>query len=533
MVDSRVSLELPKNSNSIPGRGLRHSIVLKEPVMGLTKRWVLAIVFLISAQWVRGDQERPVEDIWNSAYLGGHKAGYVHTNVTEIERQGRKLFRTITKLSLTVMRETERITLGMEMGTDEYPDGRVAAVCMRQLLGTQQQMILTGTVEGNELHIKVTGGMHQDKRIPWNDQVIGLYRQERLFQDRHVKPGDTLSYLSFESAIGRVVNTHVQVKGYENVKLRGSNKRVLRVEATPDKIGDFQLPTLVTWLGDDLNAVRAEVPVPGIGTMLLERTSEAEAKRPNDAVAPQGINSLVALDRAIAQPYRATSAVYRITVKNDDNPATAFVQDGRQQIRNINGNSFELHVQASRRPGPARQPAEKIGEEFLASSFFITSDDPLVRRRAAEAVGQSVDPWEKARKIERYVHDRMENKNLSQAFATADEVARTMEGDCTEHAVLAAAMCRAVGVPSRTAIGLVYVNHVRRGPSMGFHMWAEVWIDGQWIPIDATMGQGFVGASHIKITDHSWYKTETLTPLLPVLRVLDKLKIEVVRVDGN
>ena len=31
-------------------------------------------------------------------------------------------------------------------------------------------------------------------------------------------------------------------------------------------------------------------------------------------------------------------------------------------------------------------------------------------------------------------------------------------GDCTEHAVLAAAMCRAVEVPSRVAIGLVYVE---------------------------------------------------------------------------
>src|SRR4029077_11471295 len=122
--------------------------------------------------------------------------------------------------------------------------------------------------------------------------------------------------------------------------------------------------------------------------------------------------------------------------------------------------------------------------------------------------------------------------NFTEAFATADHVARTLEGDCTEHAVLTAAMCRAAGVPSRTALGLIYVDS-NRGPALGFHMWTEVWVDGQWLPIDATLGRGFVGATHLKISDHSWHDTTTLTPLLPVVRVVGKVAIEVVRVSGD
>ena len=67
---------------------------------------------------------------------------------------------------------------------------------------------------------------------------------------------------------------------------------------------------------------------------------------------------------------------------------------------------------------------------------------------------------------------------------------------------------------------------------MAYHMWTEVWVRGQWLPIDATLGRGYVGATHLKIADHSWADTTSLTPLLPVLRVLGKLSIEVVRVDG-
>jgi transglutaminase-like putative cysteine protease len=98
--------------------------------------------------------------------------------------------------------------------------------------------------------------------------------------------------------------------------------------------------------------------------------------------------------------------------------------------------------------------------------------------------------------------------------------------------MLAAAMCRVVGVPSRTAVGLIYAN-TRRGPVMAFHMWTEVWVRKQWVPIDATLGRGFVGATHIKISDQSWHNTRSQTPLLPFVRVVGKLSIEVLEVSAK
>ena len=203
-----------------------------------------------------------------------------------------------------------------------------------------------------------------------------------------------------------------------------------------------------------------------------------------------------------------------------------FAQDERQKVKNAKGNSFEIHVRAATPAEPEEEPG-KVKDEYLKSCYFINCDDERVKRLAREAVGRQTDPWQKALRIERWVHDHMENKNYSEAFATADHVARTLEGDCTEHAVLAAAMCRAAGVPSRTALGLLYVDDREQGPVLGFHMWAEVWARGQWLPIDGTLGRGYVGASHLKISDHSWYDIQSLTPLLPVVRVLGKVAIEV------
>jgi transglutaminase-like putative cysteine protease len=109
---------------------------------------------------------------------------------------------------------------------------------------------------------------------------------------------------------------------------------------------------------------------------------------------------------------------------------------------------------------------------------------------------------------------------FSQAMATADNVAKTLTGDCTEYAMLGAAMCRAAGVPSRTVLGLVYAPAKDGKPYLAYHMWFEVFAQGQWLPLDATLGGGGVGPGHLKIADHSWHDEKTFAPLLPVLRVL-------------
>ena len=103
----------------------------------------------------------------------------------------------------------------------------------------------------------------------------------------------------------------------------------------------------------------------------------------------------------------------------------------------------------------------------------------------------------------------------------ADQTARELRGDCRHYALLTAALCRAQGIPARTAIGLIYVKPAGQGPVLGFHMWTEVWVNGRWLGIDATLGQGSVGAGHLKIADTSWNDVQTLAPLLPVVDPFD------------
>ena len=158
-------------------------------------------------------------------------------------------------------------------------------------------------------------------------------------------------------------------------------------------------------------------------------------------------------------------------------PASVFVTGPSQAVKSIDAHTAEVTVYAIRpgQPGgnPAAPPERPTADDRRPNSF-IQSDDPLIVADAEKAAGRETDPWRVAVALERYVNREVKNKDYTQAFATAAEVAKSLEGDCTEHAVFLAALCRARGIPARVAIGLVYMQGAA---AFGYHMWTEVYID--------------------------------------------------------
>ena len=139
------------------------------------------------------------------------------------------------------------------------------------------------------------------------------------------------------------------------------------------------------------------------------------------------------------------------------------------------------------------------GREFLRPNSLVTSAD---QGSVADSPGggRCRRPLGQGSPDRALGRDELKNKNFATAFAPASEVARNLSGDCTEHGVLTAALCRAVGVPARVAIGLVYVDHLG---GFGFHMWNEVYVNRRWVAIDAAFDQSEVDAVHLKLSDTS------------------------------
>jgi hypothetical protein len=487
-----------------------------------------------------------VLDLWDAVYLDGAKMGYQRVTVEQVERDGHKIFHTTKLMHLTLKRYDGIVTQRMAMSTDETADGKVVGASMTHYLDKGQKVEQTGRVENGKLIVR-TPSDPEGKAVPWEDGVIGFYGQELLFRTHKVKPGDRFRFLDYQLALLAAVPTQVVVKEVEETDLLAAKKegeetkaepvrkRLLRAEVLPQKVmvggKPFTLPRLVLWLDDKLLAVRSESNVPGLGRMTLYRTTRAVAEKEGAApalMADLGLKSLIPLNQAIDRPHEAREIVYLITVKDDDDPTTTFTQDRRQKVENVQGNTFDLRVRPIREPGEA-EGSGRDKEDFLKSSYFLDSDNEKIRELAARETEGETDPWRKGQRIEKWVHEHMKS-NTEVNFAPASQVLRDLQGDCRQHAMLTAALCRAAGLPARTAIGLVYVPDPDRGPVLGFHMWTEVWVKGQWLMLDAVLGRGSVGAGHLKITDHSWQDIQTLAPLLPVTRVTGKVRVEVVGV---
>jgi hypothetical protein len=496
-------------------------------------RWTagLALVFVTCLPCAAGEPRgKLVGEAWDAAYLDGNRAGYVHTSTYEIDQGGQKVLRTTVDLTLTVKKFKDVIKLRGVTGNDELPDGTILGTFMRQQVGQNKELTIVGVVKGKQLELMLDGKAGVMKPAPWDDRAVSLFRQQTLLADRKVRPGDKFSYLSFEPSVNLLVRMDVVVRDYEPVELPGNKNKVklLRVETVPERLEGVKLPVLVQWLDDNLQPVRQDTDAPGLGQLTLIRTTRELATAPGAeaTLTDIGISQLLRLNRKIANPYDTKAIVYRITLKGDDEAASAFVIDDRQRLIGNKGSTIEIQVLGGKTLGKAGAP--KPGDEFLQSSYFITADDPKVKELARKAVGKEKDLLKKALAIEKWVNANMKGTSY-EALAPASEVARNLEGDCTEFAMLMAAMCRAEGVPSRTAIGLIYAD-TKSGPVMSFHMWTEVWVGDQWIGMDATLGKGRVSPAHLKITDHSWSDTRSLTPLLPLIRVLGKMQIEVVSV---
>jgi hypothetical protein len=117
-------------------------------------------------------------------------------------------------------------------------------------------------------------------------------------------------------------------------------------------------------------------------------------------------------------------------------------------------------------------------------SFFVDADDPgVVALR--DALGP-VAPGEAPARIAALVGRHIEKKDLARLLDRASTVAARREGDCTEHAVLTAAVARAAGLAARVVFGVALVADQSGGIHGLGHAWAEIHDGRRWRVSDAT-----------------------------------------------
>jgi Transglutaminase-like superfamily len=137
----------------------------------------------------------------------------------------------------------------------------------------------------------------------------------------------------------------------------------------------------------------------------------------------------------------------------------------------------------SRRLYPFVEPADSAAR---ACSFVIDCDTPEVAALAALSKSKFRD-HPTITQLEQLTSEAIPKKNLSRSFDVASVVARRGEGDCTEHAVLLAALARSAGMAARVVTGIVLVSVGENAPIAAGHAWVEVHTGGAFHVADAAL----------------------------------------------
>ena len=367
-----------------------------------------------------------------------------------------------------------------------------------------------GDVDGTALRLTVAtpSGTRSETRRLAEPPALSLNLSRRLAA-AGLKPGMHLELPVFDPATMRNAPMTIDVEEREVVRAADRPVPAFKVRTSFGGIAS------TSWITDVGEVVREESP---LGFMVVKETRERALSL---AVSGEVQGDMYDAAAVVPDPPRAIddpSSVERLRVRlTGVDLSGPDVQGGGQTVT---GDRVEI---VDTKTLPAERTAEPL-EPYLRPEMFIESDAPEIVAEARKAVAGVSGNRAQAERLVRYVNDLLEKKPTV-SLPSALEVLRTRVGDCNEHTALYVAMARALDIPSRIAVGLVYL----RG-AFYYHAWPEVFVaetdgSGRWMPVDPTLNQFPADPTHVRLARGGLDKQAI------VLQVMGRAKMAILDVD--
>jgi hypothetical protein len=296
------------------------------------------------------------------------------------------------------------------------------------------------------------------------------------------------------------MTARVSIKDKKEVDLLGRVVKLTEVVTTMNMPGAGNVVT-TSYVDDEMRTLKSVVPMAGLLIEMVDCPKEF-ALGNNDV--------LDLIDRMFVkspEPIKNLHGIAAITYTLNPGKAADFTiptTDNQKATRTAEGKVI-LEVRPVAAPVGGEFPYQGNDPALLEAiepTRFLQSDNRQIIALARKAVGDAKDAAEAVRRIEAFVAEYIDDKSLSVGYASAAEVVESRQGDCSEFAVLTAALCRAVGIPSQVVVGVAYVDEFGGQQGFGGHAWAQTWIGGKWVGLDAAFkssGRGGYDAGHIAL----------------------------------
>jgi hypothetical protein len=370
--------------------------------------------------------------------------------------------------------------------------------------------------------------MIERKLPPVPADALAPHASEAAAAAQRQAGASSIEQLVFEPAQGPVPQKVRAVREQdETIRVAGEPVPAVRWRLE----GPLVPPGTREWRSAKGELLRSTSPT-GLGIIESVRSNAERARQSLDraGAGPEVmVASFAEVDRPMADPAGLRRASFRIRAAEGLEPVACGAQSVSRE-----GDAWKITVDLDA-PRAEATPEERGDPAFLAATPMIDAKDPMVRGLAERTLADA--PPEIAVRVERLrraAGASLPRKNLSSALSSASEAVRTGSGDCTEHAVLLAALLRSQGVPARVVAGLVWCQEFAgRRDVFGWHLWTQALLDGRWVDLDATLPAG--GAAfhpgHIAFAATPLADPSADPALVRLVSALGALRIEVI--DGT
>ncbi|HOK66327.1 MAG TPA: transglutaminase-like domain-containing protein [Anaerohalosphaeraceae bacterium] len=448
-------------------------------------------------------------------FLEGKKVG--HSIRTRQAENGRVI--STEEMTFIVYRGAQMTRLYTKETHIETADGNPLGFEMIQDIGGGMQKRSGVIRPDGQMDVTLEiGGTPQTLSLVYPSGALMNEGMRRLQKQKGLAEGTEFETVVFRpdmlETTGGVLSMTVKGGPKKEIDLLGKKIQAYETETllrVPLPFGD-QVQTIrtVNYCDDELEPLKILVPFDD-KTLELVSCEKELALRPEDIF---DFLSLMTVPSPVPLPPAGTASAiaYEITVLSPE--GITIPSDNNQVVESLGEKRLLLTVRPAVPPSDISFPYTGSDPEILSAlkpTEYLQSTDPKIVEMARAAVGTTTDAAKAARQIESFVSGYIKKQDYSVGYATAREVAESRQGDCSEHAVLTAALCRAVGIPARVVSGLVYTDNLAGQKNVfGGHAWVEAYIGGVWVGLDATrVPQGY-GPDHITLAKGNGNPTDFL-----------------------
>ena len=441
--------------------------------------------------------QTPLErETWMNIFQKDQKIGYVHRQLLKTSQGYRILESVFMRINtLGMVRDIRFRTIGdmnhrLALSTFDF-----------ELQSSLFRFKARGGVKDNLLTLySGPTGSEQKIDLPIEKEIYLPTGILESMVNENLKPGDSRIFQVFDpmSMAQRPMKVTVVIE--ETISVMSREERAKKVSV------DFMGVPQFAWIGRDGTVLREE----GSLGIRLERTTREEAL---SKVSVSSGADLAEIASVLAnRTFQDAHQLKELRIKLGGIETKGLFLEGDRQ-------SYKHGIMTIRKESILNLSQKEEGKfpgertRYLKATPFIQFDHPEIQTKAKEIVSKGDSDVVKATELLNWVNQNIQKRPVL-SVPNALETLRNRVGDCNEHAVLLAALARALGIPAEIEAGLVYQNG-----RFYYHAWNVLHL-GRWITADAVMGQFPADVTHLRFVRGTEQQID-------LLQIIGKVKLEI------